>query len=117
MVRYFICDKAPIFLAKGCPSPYFIVRALLRASHASLLSQKFHAEAGAALERGIVISLSERQAMVASTSCLPQEEAIELLKLTSTREAVCAGALLRGALRGLMRTIFEREENQPTSRL
>mmetsp|Transcript_22142 Transcript_22142/g.48595 ORF Transcript_22142/g.48595 Transcript_22142/m.48595 type:complete len:454 (-) Transcript_22142:10-1371(-) len=52
--------------------------------------KKFHAEAGAALERGIVISLSERQAMVASTSCLPQEEAIELLKLTSTREAVCA---------------------------
>ena len=72
---------------------------------ASVVSQRFHAEAGAALERGIIISLSERLAMVASTSCMTEEDAIELLKPTSAREPVCIGAHSLGGFRGCMHIV------------
>jgi hypothetical protein len=57
-----------------------------------IVSQKFHVDAGQAAERGAVISLAERIALVASTSTLTQEHAIEICKPLCVREAVITGA-------------------------
>jgi len=53
-----------------------------------LTDRKFHVDAGQAAERGAVISLAERIALVASTSTLTQEHAIEICKPLCVREAV-----------------------------
>jgi hypothetical protein len=64
----------------------------LEATCSAFVEKRFQVDAAVAAERGAVISLVERQALVASTSTLSKQAALEALRPSGAREVVCDGA-------------------------
>jgi hypothetical protein len=67
----------------------------LEATCSAFVEKRFQVDAALAAERGAVISLAERQTLVASTSTLSKQAALEALRPSGAREVVCNGACPR----------------------
>lgn len=77
----------------------------LEATCSAFVEKRFQVDAALAAERGAVISLAERQTLVASTSTLSKQAALESLRPSGARQVVCNGACPAPPSRRVLQTL------------